>query len=500
MSLDAEDQKARGAFQPVFVLGAGFSRAIADCMPTADHLGDQVLGRMRRYSKKAPPDEMTRGRFEEWLSRLAEDQPDLTEFENLERRAHFSLIAAWIASVIEELQKGATRRIPWPPEWLVRFLAVAHAARATVITFNYDTLVEQALNTMFLRGHNAHSWARVRSCDVLDHFPPRVDRAEEEPDGSFRLLKLHGSVNVYWTPGDQSGASIVRWPEPEEDHRADEKAALGMRAMWLDEGPILSPSPHPEDRDAQRERLLRGREPLIVPPTALKGPFYRAPYLRGLWQQARHAIREATDVYLVGYSLPVTDLVTVGLLRENVQPGCGMTVVNAGDGLEEVYERCRTLVACPTGAVMTDPLTIDDWVDELVDRRAREVAKEFAEKLGVLARGTTILPGGTSAPSSDGKVRVVVKRSDHAGYEAAERVEAGVLHLSEQPGRPIELEPGWTTGSLERGAQECLVRDGRISCRFQDGRTGVVIGEQTVRAPQVISAEYEVTLDSVSTD
>ena len=499
MSADTEDRGGRGSFRPVFVLGAGFSRAIADCMPTADALGKEVLDRMRRYSEKAPPAEMTRGHFEEWLSRLAEDQPDLTEFENLERRSHFSLIASWIALVIEELQKEATRRIPWPPEWLVRFLAVAHATRATVITFNYDTLAEQAVNAMFLRGHSAHSWPRVRSCDVLDHLPPRVDRAEDGPDGSFRLLKLHGSVNFYWMPGDSGGATIVRWPELEEDHRADEKSALGMRAMWQDEGTTLAPSSHPEDREAQRERLLRGREPLIVPPTALKGPFYRAPYLRGLWQQARHAIREATDLYLVGYSLPVTDLVTVGLLRENIQPGCGMTVVNAGDGLQEVSERCRALVAVPTEAAMADPLNVGDWVDQLVDRRAREVAKAFTEKLGPLAHGTTVLPGGTSAPSSEDTVRVVIRSSDRIGYEAAERVEAGVLHLSDQPGRSIELEPHWTVGSLERGVQECLAQDGRISCRFQDGRTGVVIGEQTARAPQVISAEYEVILDSVLT-
>ena len=270
-----------------------------------------------------------------------------------------------------------------------------------------------------------------------------------------------------------------------------------MRAMWLDEGTTLAPSPHLEDRDAQRERLLRGREPLIVPPTALKGPFYRAPYLRGLWQQARRAIREATDLYLVGYSLPVTDLVTVGLLRENVQPGCRMTVVNAGDGLEEVSERCKTLVAVPTDAAMADPLNVEDWVGELVDRRAREVAKAFAEKLRSLAHGTTILPGGMSAPSSEGKVRIVITRSDRAGYESLERVEAGVLQLSEQPGRPIGLEPHWTTGSLESAVQECLAQGGRISCRYQDGRAGVVIGEQTVRAPQVIAGEYEVTLDSV---
>ena len=78
-----------------------------------------------------------------------------------------------------------------------------------------------------------------------------------------------------------------------------------------------------------------------------------------------------------------------------------------------------------------------------------------------------------------------------------ERVEAGVLQLSEQPGRPIGLEPHWTTGSLESAVQECLAQGGRISCRYQDGRAGVVIGEQTVRAPQVIAGEYEVTLDSV---
>ena len=88
-------------YRPVFVLGAGFSKAVDCRMPTSEDLGGRV--RELLAAEGAPlPAELTKGTFEEWLSRLAEDQPDLLEHENLQRRTWFSQISKAIARIIEE--------------------------------------------------------------------------------------------------------------------------------------------------------------------------------------------------------------------------------------------------------------------------------------------------------------------------------------------------------------------------------------------------------------
>ena len=76
-----EDETEESA-RHIVILGAGFSKAVDCRMPTSDELGDEVRERLDA-SGNGLPAELTRGSFEEWLSRLAEDQPDLLEHEVL---------------------------------------------------------------------------------------------------------------------------------------------------------------------------------------------------------------------------------------------------------------------------------------------------------------------------------------------------------------------------------------------------------------------------------
>jgi hypothetical protein len=82
-----------------------------------------------------------------------------------------------------------------------------------------------------------------------------------------------------------------------------------------------------------RRQELPDRVPFIVPPAAAKSPFYANPVTRELWQQAGAAVHHADEIALVGYSVPMTDLVTAGMLGERLrQTSSKVLVVNPDPG------------------------------------------------------------------------------------------------------------------------------------------------------------------------
>src|SRR5690349_11433785 len=94
MAQEALSQRALGSRsgngRDVLILGAGFSRAISDRMPLVDELGNLCL-RISSLANdsRVPVGGFTGGRFETWLSQLADEQPYLTAQENLENQALF---------------------------------------------------------------------------------------------------------------------------------------------------------------------------------------------------------------------------------------------------------------------------------------------------------------------------------------------------------------------------------------------------------------------------
>ncbi|MHB1173142.1 MAG: hypothetical protein ACYCZY_11765, partial [Lacisediminihabitans sp.] len=280
---------------PVYVLGAGFSRAISDQMPVTDELGNACLMLDADLSSEYGGAGFSGGNFETWLSRRAEDQPYLTVAENLRARSFYFRTVELVAKVLEERQARALSVAA--PDWLIHLVELWHLERATVISFNYDTLVEGAVKTAALYDADANvtvPWPTAINFTPTGRIDTTYGEAGQNADWStFRLLKMHGSLNWYWTPGDQSGATITR-------------------------GKLPGTFGHPDTlSEADRQRWLPGREPFLVPPAALKSSYYANPITKEIWRQAFRALKEASRVTFLGYSLPQTDLSVTGMISES---------------------------------------------------------------------------------------------------------------------------------------------------------------------------------------
>ncbi len=279
----------------VFVLGAGFSRAISRHLPLTDELGNACLELSDlRDERGVPIMGFVGGRFETWLSGLAEPQPYLSAPANLENQALFQRFSDAIATVLGN-RVDQTLSDPIPP-WLPRFLTATHCRRSTLITFNYDTLVECAVHArqLFQAGYAEP----VPWTEVLGNVPaPPASsfKVGATPVDTLHLLKLHGSLNWYWVPGDASGISMARRSLP---------------------GTFEAPNSYQE---VDRRRQLPGRVPFVVPPSATKSVYYGNAIVRETWAQAAQALRSAVSVSILGYSLPVTDATFSGMLRHSLE-------------------------------------------------------------------------------------------------------------------------------------------------------------------------------------
>lgn len=287
----------------VFIVGAGFSKAIDAQMPTlfdlertlARHVADED-----RYTRLLPPQVVRTlhdsrspgGNLEAWLSSLAEPQPFLQESQASLNYALFRELTAYLVDQVEQLQHGSYQRAP---SWFHRMMRLWHRRRPTVITFNYDTLIEQALLQLDIPG----SAGAIHEA-ITDYLPPLAVGSRwgspSEPS-TFSLLKLHGSLDWYWLPADASGDSIRRAPMNQEPSST-------TRAM------------------------LAGKDRFVIPPLSAKSSLYSLGIVKELWRRAADALAQASRIIFIGYSLPLTDLSVTALLVHAVGAQPGIWVVD----------------------------------------------------------------------------------------------------------------------------------------------------------------------------
>ena len=271
-----------------FLLGAGFSKAVFPDMPTMNELFEQlkpVVGMEDGVSREVY--EYSSGNVETLLSYYAVPNPSDDDIEVLRKRIVTARLEQRIGSVLQ-CREGHLDRLAPSTNLGEKLVDKWRKQQCHVLTANYDTLVEQLSDVL--------DDAQV---SVLYPIPIVSSQAAmgTDPRGTWHsssdltLYKLHGSVSWYKLQGESNSDPIY--------------GHIGFGAG------TITPS----------EKLLGNRRCFIAPPVLDKSTLLGHERMRNLWQQAKNnALAPADNLYVIGYSLPETDMAMRTLLWESRRP------------------------------------------------------------------------------------------------------------------------------------------------------------------------------------
>ncbi|MDA8235514.1 MAG: SIR2 family protein [Clostridia bacterium] len=309
----------------IYVLGSGFSSA------AGAPLSRQVLSRIFCQDNLTP--QLTE--LQQWLScHLFSRRPRWQEEVNIEEvLTRLDLYRHYQALNAEEIKDLNNReellltvftqllqpeRVNLNPNLYRRF-ANGLKPGMTIITYNYDLLLEKSFTQL-----------------GIPYYYPQLG----DPNDGIRLLKLHGSLNLYFCPK----CGYVHYFGQEYTHRPK----------------VL----------VQKEILLNcikcsenGLEHLTIAPTLFKS--YEIPTLRNWWFIALQALSGATEVFFIGYSVPRSDLLAAQLFDFAARLASKPPKVwlingprNDGDHHVQIFEDSK---------VVNTRLTFEQWMERKTD-------------------------------------------------------------------------------------------------------------------------------------
>lgn len=301
----------------VFIVGAGFSRAANEAMPTMRELSEHVLPPLRgRDSRLADRLGRMGPNVELWMSYLSQSQPWL----RVEQNQYNLSVAAVIRKLIHSHIDGLVRATDTVPEWLGQLVAKWHEKHTTVITLNYDTLIERVAGGIRVPEPDGE----MRELTAWDLYPRYlVDAATRgasnwgaAPVGTLRLLKLHGSTNWYYSGQPDFHGENILYARTSALAASEDAAVVEARHL----------------------AAVADKEALIIPPVTEKATYFRNETVGRLWWEAAQALRAATRVVVIGYSLPQSDLGMRAFLGTVVRKsGCEIFVVDKDASVPERY-------------------------------------------------------------------------------------------------------------------------------------------------------------------
>ena len=172
-------------------------------MPTMDELSEEVLRKLGHSPFPIPETLYQFGSdIEAWMTYLTQSQPWLREEDHLRNKALAIEIRRHIGEIIHCCTAESMRTDP--SAWLLSLIGHWHSQRSTVITLNYDTLVESASSKV-------PSETNPKISEYFTYPPYFSNVASRHQEGfgfaagkleTFTYLKLHGSTNWYYSGTD----------------------------------------------------------------------------------------------------------------------------------------------------------------------------------------------------------------------------------------------------------------------------------------------------------
>ncbi len=166
-------------------------------------------------------------------------------------------------------------------QWLSAFKKLVQEQKATIISFNYDLIIEQLLFDNDLSA---------------SHYGFGKGSREQ-----IRILKPHGSLN--WHAQTQDDKATSETGKIEENLRERLEDGVDNQVVYL----------FKKYRSPISKKPTRLYIPYIIPPTFLKN--FEAPIYKKTMQQCVDVLGQANEIVFIGYSLPTSDFYAKFMLR-----------------------------------------------------------------------------------------------------------------------------------------------------------------------------------------
>jgi hypothetical protein len=296
----------------LFLLGAGFSKAVSNHMPVLAEFPEllaEIKSVQHLFGEKSAYPQTLQANFELFLTYLSQPKPWLSEAQNLRNRAAFLELSQAVATLLRDQANKSFDEIGREPRWLAALINHWNGEPCTVISFNYDTLIE-TVASKFIVGTVTKSLSGLYPIPLTPANLRVAGVWAGEKSLSFKLLKLHGSINWYYSGSSDFAGEPLYVIEPR--------------------GGISGRHEH-EQKDYEAYESVYDKVPLIVPPTLEKQMIHQHESLRRLWSLADEALRRATKIVCIGYSLPESDLTIQFLLQEKRSEPVTFEIVDLED-------------------------------------------------------------------------------------------------------------------------------------------------------------------------
>ncbi|GJQ62893.1 MAG: hypothetical protein SCALA702_19460 [Melioribacteraceae bacterium] len=225
-----------------------------------------------------------------------------------------------------------------------------HTRNFSIITLNYDTLLEQAFEEYFkTTGFIDYSipLMNYEKTDVLKNFnfwvnPNQPVIVEHEVDPvPFKILKLHGSLN--WKYCNCCNQTLLT---PWDRH------------IDLNKGKFLGYT-YPENERYEYSCPIDNTDfqTLIQPPSYTK--VMDQPVLTQLFSEAARELRVARHLVFIGYSFSSSDVHIKALLKKNYKKEINITVVN-----NRINKKLKSKYAAISKEIKFLEITMEEFISD----------------------------------------------------------------------------------------------------------------------------------------